>query len=601
MQDLKQFKSINYARELFVQLPIIVFAVILFSGLSVGILSESFDVSGLWFWFAYMVVVGLGRLVTGYFFFKSKTKKHKPVYWLKLFAMGTVFSSLGIGYFFYTYFDPGQSSVSLYMVMLFSAYIASNTASTGFHIPIYLMSAIPVTLGFLARLVVEDYSAYSGIMLTVSMLFIAMLTFAKRVRDRFVKSVEWAHNRVKLEGELRKRTDQAEELSQMAKNDAAEKTKFIASISHDLKQPLHAIGLFHDSLRLRLKDPENIEVLDKASRSTQSLNEMLLGMLDISKLDADKMANNPAAFEVRDALNTIHEEFSERAAEKGLELRWNIESGWYVFLDRILLARLVRNLIDNAIKYTNEGFVEVSLTKAYNSLYYELHISDSGHGIPKNKLTEVFMEFSQLNNPERTRQKGLGLGLTVVKKMCHLMGLEIRLDSEVGHGTMVTLDLPVAKVDLDIKVKVEPKLANRIGNTESTVLLIEDNDQVLDAMTMLLESLNFTVLQSTNTAQALALFLDYDPRLVISDFRLPGDMDGLTLLKKLQGMSGDHLSAILVTGETSVENLQLSTDSGLKVLHKPVNADTLEAAINEVMTKNSQKKESIITGRENAS
>jgi len=415
------------------------------------------------------------------------------------------------------------------------------------------------------------------------MLFFAMFVFAKKVSDRFIKEIEWAYERFNHERKLLDRTNQAEGGMVIAENLATEKAQFLAAISHDLKQPLHAIGLFHDTLRHTLQNSESLKILEKASRSTQNLNDMLIGMLDISQLDTNETENNPSTFEVKAALSELCGEFKNKATKKGLEFRLNIEPGWHVFLDKKLFERIVYNLIDNAVKFTDSGFIDISLHKAYDSFYYELHIEDSGRGIPADKLKDVFIEFSQVRHSALTRKKGLGLGLTIVKKMCQLMGLEMRLDSNMGHGTKVMLDLPVGKVYSSADIEPKLKEANLTVDSQSIALVVEDNDQVLDAMTMLLESLGFTVLQSTNATQAMALFADSSPGLIISDFRLPGDLDGLTLLKRLQGLSNEPVAAILVTGETSAERLQLSEGSGLKVLHKPVDADVLQGAIEEVM------------------
>jgi len=590
MQDLKQFRSVQYANELFSQLPIIVFAVLLFCGLSVGVLSSSFEMLGLGLWFLYMVVIGVGRLVLGYLFSNAKNKNATSAYWVKLFAAGTLLSSSGIAYVFFVYFDPYNDLTSLYMAMLFSAFIASNSAATGFHLRIYLLSATPVTLAVVANLIFEDSSENIVVIITVVMLYLAMFAFTKKVNDRFMNKVEWAYERFKLERELRDRTDQAEGVTILAENEAIEKAEFLAAISHDLKQPLHAIGLFHDSLRNTLQCPESLEILEKASRSTRGLNEKLLGMLDISQLDTKKTVNNPSTFEVNNVLSELCAEFKNKAVQKGLEFQLNVEAGWYVFLDKDLFERLIYNLLDNAVKYTDSGFIDVSLCKAYDSHYYELHVKDSGQGIPAGKLKDIFIEFSQVDNPALTRKKGLGLGLTIVKKMCHLMGLEIRLDSEEGYGTKVVLDLPVATVyttpglskQFKNQSKDESKKVEHVENSKSMAMIIEDNNDVLDAMTMLLETLDFTVLQATNATQAMTLFAESRPNLIISDFRLPGDLDGLTLLKRFQSLSDNQVAAILVTGETSVERLQLTADSGLKVLYKPVDADVLQTAINEV-------------------
>jgi len=566
-------KAIRQVEELYNRLPVVCIALIVVSVASVATLRQGSQLAPLLYWFAYMSIINGIRMYSVFRFKQSKSYRTEPQYWLNLFKVGSVFSGLGAGYLFYTYFDVNQIHVCIFIVMLYSGYVAANTNSTACYFPTLLMSAVPPTIMLVVRMLQESEQAYTALAFMLFVYSLVMLSFAKRVNQTFSDNVEWAFERDEVINELR-------EQKMAVEHAMKSKTNFLASASHDLRQPLQAIGLFHDALRYRINDPESLDIMDKISSSTAALNDLLHGMLDISKLDASVVENTPRSFNLFNSLDAVYAEFNVRSKEKGIDLVFDIPEDIHIFLDEILFERIVRNLLDNAVKYTNEGSISVIATENTQLKIIELAISDTGIGIPENKLKDVFVEFSQLDNHERDRQKGLGLGLSIVKKLCELVDVEMELNSIVGEGTKVILNLPIGS-----EVSVDDAISQSSTEDVSSrmVLIIEDDFQILEGMGMMLSNFGFQVSKALDADQAMAIVAAKKPDLIISDYRLPGGADGLELIGAIRSLSVTQTPAILITGDTAPERLRLTKGADVMVLHKPVEMSVLRQSIETIL------------------
>lgn len=362
---------------------------------------------------------------------------------------------------------------------------------------------------------------------------------------------------------------------QEAENASRAKTRFLASASHDLRQPIHALSLFGGALAKRPLDKQSREIADHMDIALQSLASRLDSLLDISKLDAGIVQANKAPFNLRLMVERLQDEFMPAARNKDLKVWLDCPSDAYVNTDEILLERIVRNLLANAIKYTETGRIELSVVNRDDNI--ELKIIDSGRGIPFEEQEHVFEEFYQLNNPERDHTKGLGLGLAIVKRLADLLGVSLSMDSMIGSGTSFTLGLPQSQV-VPIASQAPAKL--HLSWDTLCALVIDDEQEVGLGMKALLESMGCKVLLADGTLDALRQAKAERPDIVLADFRLRGEDNGILTIRSIREIYRD-IPAILISGDTAPERLREAENASIPLLHKPVLVDDLEVAIAE--------------------
>jgi signal transduction histidine kinase/CheY-like chemotaxis protein len=368
---------------------------------------------------------------------------------------------------------------------------------------------------------------------------------------------------------LNQRLEEALQESRVAN---AAKTRFLAAASHDLRQPVHALALFSETLLHRPLDDRSREIVNHLVNALDALSLQLDALLDISKLDAGIVKANPDPFDLSRMLERLREQYQPLAAEKGLQLTVSYPPRASVNSDEMLLEQIVRNLLGNAVKYTDSGAISLRAEERGSDLL--LSIADTGRGIPAELHEQVFEEFFQIDNPGRDRSKGLGLGLAITRRLSKLLHIPLRMTSEPGEGT--TFELKLARSALPsapASPRAEPGSLNRLA-----VLVVDDEPTVLQGMRLLLEELGCTVELATGTEHALRVAADWRPEVVICDYRLSGNDTGLQTIRKLREFH-PALPAILVTGDTGPDRLVEAHREDLTLLHKPVKRQALALAI----------------------
>jgi signal transduction histidine kinase/DNA-binding NarL/FixJ family response regulator len=417
----------------------------------------------------------------------------------------------------------------------------------------------------------------SAVMLAMFVMYGALL--AVLARDTYRLFSDGYYTRQRLQVAL----DQAE-----AANRA--KTRFLASASHDLRQPMHTLTLFTAALSMRPLDERSSAITRQMNTALQSLSSQLDALLDVSKLDAGVVVATPSNLALDELLARLHAEFSTPAQHKGLALHLNCPVGARVRCDGLLFERVLRNLLDNAIKYTQRG--EVVLTAKQHEHGFLVEVQDTGPGIALAEQERVFEEFYQLGNPERDRSQGLGLGLSIVRRLAALMQLPMQLRSLPGRGVVVSLQLPPADAPAQVTLTAPTALPSLQG---LDVLVIDDEEAVRDGMHALLESLGCTVRVAASTAAAHSLAAAHMPHIVLADYRLRGQDDGVATVRALreQHAGGQAnippLAALLISGDTAPQRLRDAQAAGLVLLHKPVPVGVLVQAIHAAMRPSSHQ------------
>lgn len=372
---------------------------------------------------------------------------------------------------------------------------------------------------------------------------------------------------------------------ELVENANREKSRFLASASHDLRQPLQAISLFTSVLERSRFDEESAQTIARLGHSVRMLNQSLDTMLDISRLDAGAVQPNLEPLRVHELFVSLNHTFSGRAQEKDLQLRFRAPGDLVVVSDAQLLTRLLGNLIDNAIKYTRTGGVLVAARSgapAGRAGWVCLEVVDTGMGIASEHQQRVFDEFYQLANPQRDRASGLGIGLSIVKRLSTLLDHPIALSSKPQRGTRFRVWVKEASAGTHGASKPVGADLVPTGPAEKNlprhVLVIDDEPVSREAMALLLSSCGCTVYSASNVKQAQHLLQLNPIDAVVSDFRLPGDSNGLDYLVALRRTS-PHLRTLLVTGETAPQQISDIKTSGVPFLHKPVRAHQLLDAL----------------------
>ena len=367
--------------------------------------------------------------------------------------------------------------------------------------------------------------------------------------------------------------------------------RFMAAASHDLRQPLHALGLYLSSLKRHIPSEEGRVILASTHRSTEALKQLLDSMLDLSKLDAGVVDVNRENLSLDSIFDNLQQRFLPEARQRQLEL--DIEfSKLAVNSDRLLLERVLGNLVANALNYTQAGCVTIKAEA--DEANVRISISDTGPGIPLSEQEAIFNEYYQLQNPERDRTKGLGLGLSIVKRLSWLLNIDLKIISDEGQGSTFQILLPKsASIDIDHQDYSACETGTPSANdlTGLSILIIDDEQEVRNGMRTLLVQHNCEVVLAESTDEALQHIVDHSwiPDLVIADYRLRDEQTGDTAIERVREEVNADVPAMIITGDTSPERLREATDSGFYLLHKPVIIPDLLAAIDELVARSDMR------------
>lgn len=358
----------------------------------------------------------------------------------------------------------------------------------------------------------------------------------------------------------------AERLQQqvaVAEDAVRAKSRFLAAASHDLRQPLTALNLFASELAINASDGRTRGLATRVNQSLEVLNDLFDSLLDISRLEAGALKSEPHDTPVQPTFTALEMEFMPQAEAKGLCLRIRPTPAW-VHTDPVHLHRMLANLVANAIRHTQQGAVLVTARPSGGD--WRIEVRDSGPGIPAAEQRAVFQEFYQLPD-RRNSRKGLGLGLAIVRQLAALLNIELGLASAAGRGSTFSLQIP--RVLPGEVVETAPDVSSLTG---TRVLVIEDEPDVREALRSRLAGWGCRVSAVADMDQALALleFGAESPDLILSDYRLGGEADGLDAIRAVRRAAGTTVPAAILTGD-SLSAAQLRTEpQPLRLLRKPI-------------------------------
>jgi signal transduction histidine kinase len=381
-----------------------------------------------------------------------------------------------------------------------------------------------------------------------------------------------------LEARIVEATRALTEQKDAAEQATSAKSRFVAAASHDLRQPLHAIGLFTATLQRRTEGTELENVVSELVKAVSVMDRLFHSLLDISRLDAGTLRAEPKPFPLQRLFTQLSAENAEAAEHKRLRLLVKATSA-IVVSDELLLHRILTNLVANAIRYTTSGSVMVCCRRRAGE--FQIEVRDSGIGIAADKQDVIFQEFYQIGGAERDRVMGLGLGLAIVSRLALLLGTVVRVRSAPGRGSVFSLRLRRAERDaLPAVPDATAASADRQG-TVLRVLVVDDDPMVLAGNRALLEQLGCevtTVSDGASAERALAGWSEH-PVLVLCDMWLTEGENGIEVLRRLAAQALAPVSAILISGDTGPETMHSARAAGFPLLHKPVSPAKLRAVV----------------------
>ena len=375
--------------------------------------------------------------------------------------------------------------------------------------------------------------------------------------------------------------------AEVARTTAA-RSRFLASASHDLRQPFQAMRLFLDALTNQVEGNARATRTAGMLANAMTAGEQLLNaLLDISTLDAGTVAADLQPVLLDAMLQSLAEEFRPQAEEKGLRLRVHLPCRAVTRSDPVLLGRIIRNLLTNAIRYTQRGGILLGLRKRDGQ--WRIEVWDTGFGIPQDKLDVIFDEFHQLTNPARDATRGLGLGLAIVRRLSVLLSAPIDVRSRSGRGSVfaVTVD----------RLEGEEALADTRSATASAdhaaaavpldgmrILVVDDDSMVLSGLLLTLESWGCAFVSASNMREVFAAVdgLEGPPDAILTDLRLPGKVSGFDVIDRVRKLFKADIPAVVLTGETAPESLLEGQRRGCAFLHKPLHPGDLRRVLEEV-------------------
>lgn len=352
------------------------------------------------------------------------------------------------------------------------------------------------------------------------------------------------------------------------------KSRFLATASHDLRQPLQTLALLNGTLQRIVHDKDALEAILQQDQAIGAMSRLLNALLDISKLESGAIRPETTDFVVAGIFEEMRAEFASLAASKGLRLE--IEScADCVRSDRSLVEQILRNLVANAIKYTRQGWVR--LRCLHDAGLVRIEVRDTGVGIAPEQMPFIYDEFYQIGVPTNSSRDGYGLGLAIVQRLVKLLTLRLDVQSEVGKGSAFSLLLPEGQMRGETPpVLRQPRLATEVGRQH--VLLVEDDPAVRDATRMLLRVEGYRVTAVASVKEAIANAGEHID-LLVTDYHLSDGETGLQLITALRESLGVSLKAVLMTGDTSSAMKEMPRDPYLRIASKPVDADELLAML----------------------
>ncbi len=370
-----------------------------------------------------------------------------------------------------------------------------------------------------------------------------------------------------------------EEKVKIANDANMSKSRFLAAASHDLRQPHQALGLFVEALDHMETEPQKKDILGKARQAFQAMSALLDQLLDISKLDSAHIEVEKQNIALQPLLHQVVMEHMGEAESKGIELRLRPTRA-IVHTDFSMLMRIVSNLVTNAIRYTQAGGVLVGVRKKEGQLW--LHVWDTGCGIADDKIDYIFQEFAQLDNPERDREKGLGLGLAIVQRLVRVLDMDLSVVSRLGKGSCFSVRLEPAQDNEGVE---ETTQSHDDKDVFGLCMVVIDDDKIAsESIQTLLDvwGCKAKVFSSLEACLGSLAEAGSCPDAIIADYRLQSRQTGIAAIEGIRAFCRQPVPALILTGDTDAKVMEEAEAHDIPLLHKPVEPQALKSFLADI-------------------
>jgi signal transduction histidine kinase len=555
----------------------IAFSTLVLATLLALIIKDRVPVDRLYTWLAATYLLVVARMVLAYLCQRRPRGDAELGRWLIWMAASLAASSLVWGSVVFVSVRPDDTSIYAVEALFLGGLIAGGAQSIVATPWLLVLTSTANVAPLLAFLLTSGVSGHPYIALTV-LVYVAMVAqFARRNHRLLRESIALRFGNLDLVRSLTQEKARAEQARDAAERATEAKNQFLAAASHDIRQPIHAAFLFLGALEGRHGDRS--DVLSKLRSSLVAARQMLDALLDVSRLDAGVVEREVVPFEARALAVKVLALFGPVAERKGLSLRLHVPDDLWLRSDMGLCERVLTNLTSNALKYTERGGALVSFRLRGERCLVQ--VWDTGVGIAPEDCDRVFDEFRQLGNPARDAARGIGLGLSIVKRLCALLGSAIELRSTVGRGSVFSFRLPLGERETRATVPEARRKATRRGH----LLVVDDNRLICDGLRMLLGSWGYEVGIAHDVDEAGRVARSMKKLdLALVDYRLPGEKTASDAIRAIHTATGRRVPAIIITGDTHPQRIREASAAGHAVVFKPVPPDVLKEKLDSLLS-----------------
>jgi signal transduction histidine kinase/FixJ family two-component response regulator len=503
--------------------------------------------------------------------------------WGAYWAVGSTIAGALWGAAAIAMFPASAPYQALFIVCQFSV-ILGGLSVTAVYRPSFYGFVLAVLVPLIVRVALEGDRAHLFTALVLGVVLCFVLTFGRQVNEVLTQSLAMRYENLDLITELKAQTEAALASRSAAESANRAKSRFLAAASHDLRQPLHAVGLFAAALAAKARDPDVRPLVASVRASVEALEGLFAQLLDLSQLEAGVLHPEPMAFALEPLLARVAADLAPQAVANGVVVR-TMRTRLTVHTDPVLLERIVRNFVTNAVRYTRAGGVVLGARRRGNAV--RIDVVDTGVGIAPADRARVFEEFVQLAATPRHHAggRGMGLGLAIVRGLAALLGHTVDMDSAPGRGSRFSITVPRATRAERRRDASATRCATSSQALAGTrIVVVDDDPAVVDAMRALFASWRATAAGGDAAASALAALAAVDGRahsgvdLIIADLRLADGASGIDAIKQLRSRLGTETPALIVSGDTSASARAEVESAGIQLLLKPVVAGALREA-----------------------
>jgi signal transduction histidine kinase/ActR/RegA family two-component response regulator len=525
-------------------------------------------------WGAFMYLVTGGRAFLVWLHAHRRRDRRVDERWFWPLATGNAMSGAGWGAAAWLFIAGTPPLAQAFVIVNIAAMTAGAVSALATSSLSYTAFAVPCLTPLIARMFVEAAtrpsggSAYLLVGLLTILYLVMQLHFARNTERTMLESIRLRFENVDLVAQLTREKERAEAAS-------VAKTKFLAAASHDLRQPVHALGLFIDALRSEQHAPRARHLVEAVAESQQAATVLLDNLLEFSRVQSGSLAPSLRVFGVQSLLDALRHDFTVQASAAELELRIR-PCDAFVRSDVVMLTRLMGNLVSNAIRYTEHGGVLVACRRRGAHLSIEVH--DTGVGIPADRHGDIFREFYQVDGSRsRGRTVGMGLGLAIVAGLSQALEHAVTVASRPGHGSTFTVRVPLAQ-GVDAREPTFTPAGRELAG--HAILVIDDDPAIVEALDAILVRWGCEPVGASSAEEAIERLQGRPaPSAMVVDAQLAEGATGLAAIAAVRAVLGRGVPAIMVTGDTDPERMREASDFGFPVLHKPVSAMRLRAAL----------------------